>query len=488
MSSSTPFPPGTKKIVSQLVVGGSQTPAQDLAQFMARSPNLLIGTPGRLLDLLNCQAVHCPQSSFEVLVLDEADRLLDLGFQDDLQKILKRLPKQRRTGLFSASISEAVDQIIRVGLRNPVRISVKVKSEFGTLDKRTPVSLQLSYAVLTPTHKLPALRQLLDRITPTPQKSIIYVSTCAAVDYFQHILPMLLPDFTVVPLHGKLTSKVRDRNFARFTESITPTVLLTTDVAARGLDIPMVDLVIQLDPPTDPKVFIHRCGRAGRAGRRGTAVIFLSPGSEENYISFLSVRKTPISRLEDPNLEVSADEATNTTKKIRDIVMTDRALHEKAQKAFVSWVQSYSKHQASSIFPVSQLDWEDLGNAWGLLRLPRMPEAKNWGGDRSLGVSADINTLKYKDAAREKRRLTESENKDVTQVKPKKVRTEAWSAKKEMKETREVRREKRRARREMDRKKKMTDGEIDEQMELEKMIAQVRSQNVSAEDEWEGFD
>jgi ATP-dependent RNA helicase DDX55/SPB4 len=314
------------------------------------------------------------------------------------------------------------------------------------------------------------------------------VSTCAAVDYFQHILPMLLPDFTVVPLHGKLTPKVRDRSFIRFTESITPTILLTTDVAARGLDIPMVDLVIQLDPPTDPKVFIHRCGRAGRAGRRGIAVIFLSPGSEENYISFLSVRKSPVSPLEEPSLDVSTDEAAEMTEKIRALVTTDLALHQKAQKAFVSWVQAYSKHQASSIFPVSQLDWQELGNAWGLLKLPKMPELKIWDGDRSLGCSFDLTTLKFKDPAREKRRLAETEQKDVSHRKPKKTRTEAWSAQKAMKETREFRREKRKARREVDRKKKMSEQELHEQMELEGMIAQVRAQNVSLDEEWEGLD
>ena len=97
-----------------------------------------MSTPGRLLELLSSPHVHCPQSSFEMLVLDEADRLLDLGFKDDLQNILRRLPKQRRTGLFSASVSEAVDQIVRVGLRNPVKVMVKVKGTSGAVDKRTP--------------------------------------------------------------------------------------------------------------------------------------------------------------------------------------------------------------------------------------------------------------------------------------------------------------------------------------------------------------
>jgi ATP-dependent RNA helicase DDX55/SPB4 len=214
------FPASTPKVLSQLLLGGNTTPAQDLSAFIRASPNLLIATPGRLLELLTSPHVHCPQSSFEVLVLDEADRLLDLGFKDDLQKILQRLPKQRRTGLFSASVSEAVDQIVRVGLRNPVRIAVKVKSASGAADKRTPASLQMSCIVAPPQHKIPALMSLLDTLSPTPQKSIVYLSTCAGVDYYQHIFPALLPNFTIVPLHGKHPPQVRQKNFAKFVNSV----------------------------------------------------------------------------------------------------------------------------------------------------------------------------------------------------------------------------------------------------------------------------
>ncbi len=139
------YPSSTLKVVPQLLLGGSTTPAQDLSHFLKHSPNLIISTPGRLLELLSSPHVHCPQSSFEVLVLDEADRLLDLGFKEDLQKILQRLPKQRRTGLFSASVSEAVDQIVRVGLRNPVKVAVKVKGIAGGDDRRTPAR----YDILT---------------------------------------------------------------------------------------------------------------------------------------------------------------------------------------------------------------------------------------------------------------------------------------------------------------------------------------------------
>jgi len=125
-------------VVPQLLLGGNTTTAEDLSYFLKNSPNLIISTPGRLLELLSSPHVHCPQLSFEVLILDEADRLLDLGFKEDLQKILGRLPKQRRTGLFSASVSEAVDQLVRVGLRNSKKITVKVKGADGGEDRRTP--------------------------------------------------------------------------------------------------------------------------------------------------------------------------------------------------------------------------------------------------------------------------------------------------------------------------------------------------------------
>jgi len=120
----------------QLLVAGGTTPAQDLKAFLSQSSNLLIATPGRLNDLLASPYAHT--SSFEVLVLDEADRLLDLGFKETLMKILSRLPKQRRTGLFSASITDAVEGVMGwVGIRNGVRVNVKVKG-FKDEERRTP--------------------------------------------------------------------------------------------------------------------------------------------------------------------------------------------------------------------------------------------------------------------------------------------------------------------------------------------------------------
>lgn len=489
----------TLSVVPQLLLGGTTTPAQDLSRFLKNSPNLLISTPGRLLELLSSPHVHCPQSSFEVLVLDEADRLLDLGFKDDIQKILSRLPKQRRTGLFSASVSEAVGEIVRVGLRNPVKIAVKVKSASGD-DKRTPASLQMSYLLTPPTHKFPALLSLLSQLDPTPQKSIIYLSTCAAVDYFQHILSALLPNqFSLIPLHGKHPPNVRQRNFSKYITTVTPSILLTTDVAARGLDIPQVDLVVQIDPPSDPKVFLHRCGRAGRAGRKGLSVIFLQPGREEDYIPFLEVRKTPITPLKKPAITINDEDAALVTSKMRKEVLADRALYDKGQRGFVSWVKAYSKHQASSIFRVSDLEWTELGNAWGLVRLPKMPELKKWEGDKSLGVKLNLSEYEYKDKVREKaRRVAMEEEKNKAPYVPseevvkKRKEREAWSHKHDQQDVKELRREKKKRKKEAERLEGMTEEERKKEDELQALIEQVRKKNLEeqkkAEADFEGFD
>ena len=478
----------TPKIVSQLLLGGTTTPAQDLSSFLKNSPNLLIATPGRLLELLSSPHVHCPQSSFEVLVLDEADRLLDLGFKDDLTRILARLPKQRRTGLFSASVSEAVDQIIRVGLRNPVKIVVKVKSLTGG-EKRTPASLQMTYLLTKNSEKIPALLQLLNKMDPTPIKTIVYLSTCAAVDYYQELLNMVLPKtITLVPLHGKHPPAVRQKNFGKFISAVTPTILLTTDVAARGLDIPQVDLVVQIDPPSDAKVFLHRCGRAGRAGRKGLSVIFLTPGREEDYIPFLEIRKTPIVPLTKPEVKVTEKEAKECIEKMRKEVLADRALFDKGQRAFVSWVRAYSKHQASSIFRIDDLDWEDLGHAWALVKMPKMPELKKWDGDKSLGVQVKMSEYAYKDKTREKARLLamdEAKNAEpfvvTEEMKLKRKKREAWSAKHDAQDVKEERRERKRRKHEAERLKGLNEEERKKEQELQDLLEQVRRKTAADE-------
>jgi ATP-dependent RNA helicase DDX55/SPB4 len=226
-------------------------------------------------------------------------------------------------------------------------------------------------------------------------------------------------------------------------------------------------------------------------------VIFLQPGREEDYIPFLEVRKTPISLLKRPEISITDEDAKLVTSKMRKEVLADRALYDKGQRAFVSWVKAYSKHQASSIFRVADLDWTELGNAWGLVRLPKMPELKKWEGDKTLGVTINMAEYAYKDKAREKaRRVAMEEEKNKEPYVPseeairKRKEREAWSHKHEQQDVKEARREKKRRKREAERLEKMTEEEKAKEKEVQDLLEQVRRKRDEEEndEEFKGFD
>lgn len=499
------IPPGPYAI-PQLLIGGRTKLKEDLITCSQLSPNILIGTPKRMLEVLQSSKIILKRHWFDLLVLDEADRLLDPNFQPDLQRILELVPKERRTGLFSASVSEAVNELVRVGMRYPFKISAKVRSKTGELDKKTPESLRLCYIVAKPTEKLPLLSRILKETAA--EKAIIYVSTRAGVDYWHHVLPTLLGT-SVYPLHGDHKAPIRSKNLQRFRDAVTPAVLLTTDVLARGIDIPDVDLVIQLDPPGQPKDFIHRCGRSGRAGKRGLAITFLNEGSEEDYVKYLNVQGTKLDKysLQTPVTDL---DVRNTIKHTRDILRQKRELHDRSQRAFVSWVQAYSKMVPADIFNIKSLDWPELGRGWALLRWPKMPELKRYfpvaAKDRSLQLDIpsefQLDQLAYSDKVREGKRqelleaLARGERplmagkRGGASAELRRRSERAWSSQKEAKLLRESRRERKEVRRKAERTGRMSAAEKVEEMRLDDLISQVRQQTASqlAEETFEGFD
>ncbi|KAJ1526473.1 ATP-dependent RNA helicase ddx55, partial [Nowakowskiella sp. JEL0078] len=284
------------------MVGGTSV-SEELNHLTETGANIIVGTPGRLNQFLS-NFTNTSSSgkgimsttSFEVLILDEADRLLDMGFEVQLNNIIKRLPKQRRTGLFSATMTDAVGDLVKAGLRNPVRIVLSVRNA-GEESQRTPSSLEIKYVVCSHDEKLSKLMLFLRNGV---EKAIMYFSTCACVDYYFKVFSKIpeLKKFQILSLHGKMDAKKREGIYQKFTTNHDgPQILLCTDVAARGLDIPDVDYVIQFDPPQDPKAFAHRCGRTARSGRAGSAIVFLGP-HETVYVDFLRIRKIPMSRVD----------------------------------------------------------------------------------------------------------------------------------------------------------------------------------------------
>ncbi|KAF2480170.1 P-loop containing nucleoside triphosphate hydrolase protein [Neohortaea acidophila] len=498
------IPPGPY-IIPQLLIGGRTKLSEDIATFSTLGPNVLIGTPKRLSEVLQSSRVILKRPWFDLLILDEADRLLDPNFQPDLQKILDVVPKERRTGLFSASVSEALDELVRVGMRYPFKISARVRSKTGLLDKRTPESLKLCYLVTKATHKLPAFKKVLEE--RQAEKSIVYVSTRAGVDYWSHVMPTLL-GVTVFPLHGDHKSAIRTKNLRRFRECINPAVLLTTDVLARGIDIPDIDLVVQLDAPTQPKDFIHRCGRSGRAGKRGMALTFLNEGSEEDYIKYLDIQGTKVEPYPSPPT-ISDDEANQAVESIRSLLKQKRELHDRSQKAFVSWVQAFRKTLPTDIFDIGKVDWVEIGKSWGLLRWPKMPELKRYCpeavADRKHGLDVpadyELEDLKYLDAVRESKRqemIAARARGEVVKISAlsgggdladqRRRKDRAWSGQKEVKALRDVRRDRKETRRKAEKLGRMSESEKAEAMELDDLIAAVRKQTAAQEEDFEGFD
>jgi ATP-dependent RNA helicase DDX55/SPB4 len=263
-----------------------------------------------------------------------SDRLLDLGFEKQLVSIISMLPKQRRTSLFSATMNEGLSRLVKAGLRNPVRVQVKVETNDGIriTEQSIPSSLQVAYMILEPEEKLAQLVHLIQNST-LAQKIIIYFSNGACVDYFFKLIPLLCNEGiakasrpTFYSLHGKMVPKRREATYTSFSTlaSTSTQVLLCTDVAARGLDLPDVDCVVQWDPPQDPKAFSHRCGRSGRAGRQGQALVFLHP-NEDTYCEFLKVRKIPIDKMD----KVQGVKVKSIMKKAAEFVRQDRDLWEK---------------------------------------------------------------------------------------------------------------------------------------------------------------
>lgn len=496
--------PAGPYLIPQLLIGGRTKLPEDIATFGELNPNILIGTPKRLSEVLQSSKVVLKRHWFDLLVLDEADRLLDPNFQPDLQRILELVPKERRTGLFSASVSQAVDELVRVGMRYPFKISARVRSQqTGALDKRTPESLKLCYLASEPTGKLPILKKILSE--RNIERAIIYVSTRAGVDYWSHILPAVLKT-SVFPLHGDYKADVRAKNLRKFRDCTTPAILLTTDVLARGIDIPDVDLVVQLDPPTQPKDFIHRCGRSGRAGKRGMAITFLSEGSEEDYVKYLDIQGTKVEQYPSAP-SISDEDVAEIIDGIKAVLMQKRELHDRSQKAFVSWVQAYCKTLPADVFDIRKLPWQEVGRAWGLLRWPKMPELKRYlpeaVQDRTLGLEIpddfDLDCLKYADKVRERQRQDALEAR-ARGEKPKlpaklagaaaelrRKKDKAWSVQKDAKALRESRRERKEVRRKAEKVGKMSEAEKLEAKKLEELVAKVREQNAREEEAFEGF-
>jgi len=243
------------------VVGGQSINAQ--MQRLERGTDLLVATPGRLIDLMDRRALTLDDCAF--LVLDEADQMLDLGFIHALRKIAGMLPSERQTMLFSATMPKQMNEIANSYLKNPMRVEVSPPGKVA--DK---ITQELHY--IAKAEKTALLKELLD--THRDERALVFGRTKHGCEKLMKTLDKA--GFSTISIHGNKSQGQRDRALAAF-KAGTIKVLVATDVAARGLDIPDVKHVYNYDLPNVPDAYVHRIGRTARAGKDGKAVAFCAP-------------------------------------------------------------------------------------------------------------------------------------------------------------------------------------------------------------------
>ncbi|KAF3505811.1 hypothetical protein F2Q69_00003747 [Brassica cretica] len=353
-----------------MVIGGNNRRTE--AQRIANGSNLLIATPGRLLDHLQ-HTKGFIYKHLKCLVIDEADRILEENFEEDMNKILKILPKvnylfvpsnlpsvwlyygldfvliialtmflqTRQTALFSATQTSKVQDLARVSLTSPVLVDVDDGRR-----KVTNEGLEQGYCVVPSEKRLLLLISFLKK--NLNKKIMVFFSTCKSVQFHAEIMKLI--NVESCDIHGGLDQNRRTKTFFDFMKA-EKGILLCTDVAARGLDIPSVDWIIQYDPPDKPTEYIHRVGRTARGeGAKGKALLVLIP-EELQFIRYLKAAKVPVKEL-----EFNEKKLLNVRSALEKYVANDYNLNKIAKEAYRAYIAAYNSHSLKDIFNVHRLD------------------------------------------------------------------------------------------------------------------------------------
>ncbi|KAF1983264.1 ATP-dependent RNA helicase has-1 [Aulographum hederae CBS 113979] len=345
-----------------IIMGGANRKAE--AEKLAKGVNLIIATPGRLLDHL--QNTPFVFKNLRALVIDEADRILEVGFEDEMRQIVKILPKDdRQTMLFSATQTTKVEDLARISLRpGPLYINVDHRKEHSTVE-----GLEQGYVLCDSDMRFKLLFTFLKR--HPKKKIIVFLSSCNCVKYYSELLNYI--DLPVLDLHGKQKQQKRTNTFFEFCNAEHGT-LICTDVAARGLDIPAVDWIIQFDPPDDPRDYIHRVGRTARgANGKGRSLMFLQP-SEVGFLKHLKEARVPLVEFELP-----AKKILNVQSQLEKLIGQNYYLNKSAREGYKSYLHAYASHSLRSVFDVHKLDLVKVAKSFGFAVPPRI--------DISLGAS-----------------------------------------------------------------------------------------------------
>ncbi|CAH0553443.1 unnamed protein product [Brassicogethes aeneus] len=331
-----------------LVMGG--TARQTEAQKLGKGINILVATPGRLLDHLQ-NTPDFLYKNLQCLVIDEADRILDIGFEEEMKQIINLLPKRRQTMLFSATQSKKTEALTSLALKKePVYVGVD-----DLKDEATVSGLEQGYVVCPSEKRLLVLFTFLKK--NRKKKVMVFFSSCMAVKFHHELFNYI--DLPVMCIHGKQKQTKRTTTFFQFCNAESG-ILLCTDVAARGLDIPAVDWIVQFDPPDDPKEYIHRVGRTARGeGSSGHALLILRP-EELGFLRYLKQAKVPLNEF-----EFSWSKIADIQLQLENLMGKNYFLNMSGKEAFKAYVRAYDSHHLKTIFDVSTLDLAKVGQSFG---------------------------------------------------------------------------------------------------------------------------
>nr|CAD7462876.1 unnamed protein product [Timema tahoe] len=331
-----------------LLMGG--TNRQTEAQKLSKGINILVATPGRLLDHLQ----NTPEFIFknlQCLIIDEADRILEIGFEEEIKQIINLLPKRRQTMLFSATSTSKTEGLLKLALKKePVYVGVD-----DLKDKATVEGLEQGYVVCPSEKRFLLLFTFLKK--NRKKKVMVFLSSCMSVKYYHELLNYI--DLPVMSIHGKQKQTKRTTTFFEFCNADTG-ILLCTDVAARGLDIPAVDWIVQFDPPDDPKEYIHRVGRTARGeGGRGHALLILRP-EELGFLRYLKQARIPLNEF-----DFSWSKIADIQLQLEKLISKNYFLNMSAKSAYKSYVRAYDSHHLKQIFDVETLDLAKVALSFG---------------------------------------------------------------------------------------------------------------------------
>ncbi|EFA78287.1 putative RNA helicase [Heterostelium album PN500] len=375
----------THSFSAGLIIGGKDVAGE---KKKIGTMNILIATPGRLLQHMDeTDGFQC--SNLQMLILDEADRILDMGFSKSLNAIISNLPKARQTLLFSATQTKSIKDLARLSLKDPEYISVYDKDQVST-----PKNLQQTICVTALDKKIDLLYSFIK--THLTSKTIVFLSTCKQVRFMYEMFKLCNPGCRLFQLHGKMKQWTRlevFQNFSHFSEG----TLFATDVAARGLDFPEVDWVVQMDCPEDIQTYIHRVGRTARYHQGGKSFTVLLPSEKEEFTKLMDKQKIKYDIMDaNPNQLVTIQAQLAG-------FLSEKPEHKYlAQKAFVSYLKSLHRQENKNMFKLEELNLADFSKSMGL---PGAPKIQFGTG----GIKTDKNTpymladIKKKEAEKKKK-------------------------------------------------------------------------------------